>query len=136
MDKVDAWWPEDSPQKESACSVEGTGPTFPSTTKGWLQRLMPVEPTGLLVLRHKLVIEGHSYPKCVGKPQFSWYVLPYVHAGGGPSTHVHTGMHTRKLTSLEQEEKSQLLQSHCFLPGSPHKQCTVTHPGDSQRRGA
>lgn len=68
----------------------------PCTTKRWFQRLMPEEPRALLALRHELVIEGHSYPKCVGKSQFSRYVLLYMHSGGSslrPHRHAHTEPH-------------------------------------------
>lgn len=50
-----------------------------------------------------------------------------AHTSTQARTHIHAGTHTRILKDPEQEEKSQLLQSGSFLPGSPAQ----TMHGDS-----
>lgn len=113
---------------------QGWVPYPPCTTKGWFQKPMPVELTSLLALRHKLVTEGHSYPKCVGKLQFSRYVLPYMHSEGlkhtRPHRHAHTSTQARTHGSSKTQSKRRKV-NFCSLALSSqdhqHKQCTVTH---------
>lgn len=115
MDKADTHWAEGSSQKEGGCSAESS----------LYYSKVPEEPRALLALRHELVMEGHSYPKCVGKSQFSRYVLPYMHSGVE-----HTSTQARTHGTSQTQSKRRKV-NFCSLTASSqdhqHKQCAMTH---------